>query len=437
MILNLFSGPGGWEVGLRRLPWSGRVVGVEWEPSAHATARAAGHESVLADVAALEPLQFWESLDADPVWGVIASPPCQAWSAAGKRKGELDRALCHLLADRMASGDDSTNWTPWADERSPLVAQPVRWVRDLQPEWIALEEVPAVLPFWEHLGRIFEGWGYRVWTGVLCAANYGVPQKRFRAILIASRVRPVGPPVPTHSEVPSLLTPSWVTMAEALGWGDDLVGFPRRNDQADGGAYRARDLFPASGPAQTVTEKARSWQRFHGSVRPGEVPPVFVSGNQKNATRRSANEPAPTLLFGNRANDVRWLLGDAPVAMDRRTNSRGPDGEPYPTPVVGIDRPSPTITGAGCPAWVFERPATTVCGDPRLGSPGHRDRAGGEPQFGVASFRVSVVEAAVLQDFPADYPWQGSKTKRFGQVGNAIPPGLAAHVLSVPMGLRP
>ena len=45
--------------------------------------------------------------------GYIASHPCQAWSMAGKRKGELDRANCHILADRMSQGDDSTDWTEW------------------------------------------------------------------------------------------------------------------------------------------------------------------------------------------------------------------------------------------------------------------------------------------------------------------------------------
>ena len=114
MIVDLFAGPGGWDEALTAL---GRddVVGLEWDAAACATAKAAGHARIRCDVAAYPTEPF------AGVEGVIASPPCQAWSMAGSRKGESDRANCHFLADRMAAGDDSTDWTEWEDERSPLV----------------------------------------------------------------------------------------------------------------------------------------------------------------------------------------------------------------------------------------------------------------------------------------------------------------------------
>ncbi|WP_370969652.1 hypothetical protein [Amycolatopsis sp. cg9] len=41
-------------------------------------------------------------------------------------------------------------------------------------------------------------------------------------------------------------------------------------------------------------------------------------------------------------------------------------------------------------------------------------------------------EAGRLQTFPPDYPWSGRGIAQ--QVGNAIPPRLAAHVLAAALG---
>jgi DNA (cytosine-5)-methyltransferase 1 len=48
--------------------------------------------------------------------------------------------------------------------------------------------------------------------------------------------------------------------------------------------------------------------------------------------------------------------------------------------------------------------------------------------------RFELAEAGRLQTFPADYPWSGKD--RSQQIGNAIPPRLAAHVLAAALGWR-
>jgi DNA (cytosine-5)-methyltransferase 1 len=251
MILDLFAGPGGWDEGLKML---GRddVLGLEWDKDACATAEAAGHKRLLCDVTKVRPLDFRN------VSGLIASPPCQTFSDAGKSEGissldDLSRALV-LVSDGMEH-EVRTD-----DLRSMLILQPMRFIRDLWPQWIAFEEVPPVLPVFETYARILERRGYSVWTGILNAADYGVPQKRKRAFLLATRNGTARPPEPTHSERDEWALfdqrKPWVTMAGALGWNADdcraanaLAPEPARDPE--------RALWPLWRPATTIVRSFR------------------------------------------------------------------------------------------------------------------------------------------------------------------------------------
>jgi DNA (cytosine-5)-methyltransferase 1 len=275
-----------------------------------------------------------------------------------------------------------------------------------------MEEVPDVLPLFKQYAQYLRAWGYSVWVGILNTADYGVPQTRRRAILIASQVRTVGPPAPTHTEHPGGEDlfgedlPGWVSMAEALDWNEGIVINTRGQRRTPGG-----NEFSADEPSQTLVKSARSW--------------VLRNGTQKNAAVRELDEPAGTLFFGARCNDVSWVLrnGNQPNAAVRSSN------EPAPTMAFG--------NNSARVEWVQTRPATTVCTTDRIAPPGHHDRSPkGESQFASPdTIRITQAEAAVLQSFPADYPWQGTKTKQFEQIGNAVPPLLAAHVLSAATGI--
>ena len=375
--VDLFAGAGGWDIAARALGFD--PVGIELDETAVATRRAASLPTIHGDVAALEPGGF------APCEGVIASPPCPTFSASGNGAGALDMPEIEECAAWLAKGHDRRGEIRpnLADARSLLVVEPLRWALALEPRWVALEQVPSVLPFWRQVAELLEERGYHTWAGKVNAADYGVPQTRERAILLAHRDRTIVPPEPTHADprrgLPMFAAP-WVSMGDAVGWPDeDLIGFPRLNDRDSGGAYRERDRRPATLPAFNLTEKARSWTRLH------------ARGNTKGGTRpdgleRGLDEPAFTLT--SRSDQWRWRSNRRANATERR-----------------LDEPAPTITGGH----------------------DHQDRAWTN---GEESIPVTLEEAAALQTFPVGYPWQGSRTAGFRQVGNAVPPLLAYALLA-------
>lgn len=106
------------------------------------------------------------------------------------------------------------------------------------------------------------------------------------------------------------------------------------------------------------------------------------------------------------------------------------------------------------PAWAFERPAPTIVSTRRSAGglivgrqlPAGQGRAvGGHGWDGASTsnsgrhegVRVTVQEAAILQSFPADWPWQGTKTAQYRCVGNAIPPLLAKVCLEAVGAIAP
>ena len=359
IIVDLFAGPGGWSEGLRMLDpdLHAQEIGIEWDKAACATRAAAGHNTIQADIAQFPVEQF-----AGKTVGLIASPPCQDFSVAGSKKG-ID------------------------GERGQLITEVLRWTEALHPHWVVCEQVPPVLPIWHSYAEQMQQWGFSTWVGILNAADYGVPQTRKRAFLIASRLGPVDAPLPSHakSPEPSLFgdeLQSWVTMADALGW-----------DVAD--------------PVR---------------LNPG------VTHTQPNRRKYPLREPAPTIAFGHDAANWKWEMNTGRAWKKGGTRE---DAQSVPS-----TSPAPSVTGQSG-AWWMVRPSTTIVGSFRpmiVSGPGvdltrpRQEREG--------SVRITPQDALVLQSFPVGYPVQGSVTKQFEQIGNAVPPLLAAHVLSVVTGVQ-
>jgi len=253
--VDLFAGAGGWEEGLGGLGYG--ALGIELDPWACATAVAAGHERLNADVAALDPLAF------HPVWGLVASPPCQAYSPAGKGHGRRDREWVIACAHELAVGNDTRRERSkqCQDPGSLLTVEPLRWALALRPRWLALEQVPPALELWSLFAGLLSATGYHATTGLLSAERFGVPQTRKRAFLIASLDGPVKLPEPTRRSYdprhPDRVAeherhlPRWVSVEEALG-------LKRPGAVLHNGRPR-HGFRPLNRPVQTLTTHARGW----------------------------------------------------------------------------------------------------------------------------------------------------------------------------------
>lgn len=355
--LDLFAGTG-WGVACQRLGI--KEAGVEIMPEAVATREANGMETIYRDVWDGLTLTAEQHRDQYGSYGLlIASPPCQTFSLAGKGAGRaaLDEVLEAIELHAYKDADALKAFGAAHDMRTALVLSPLAYVWRDRPRLVAMEQVPTVLPVWEACAEVMREWGYDVKVEVLNAEQYGVPQTRKRAILVARRGGPVHLPTPTHSRYYNSNPPKldagvkkWISMGEALG----IYGFTAEKVMGKGMVerYGARPGRASSTPAFAIRASA-------GGMEPGGFvlrSNYGTGGDPAKRGERTINQPAATLT--SKADRMKW------------------DG----------------------------------------------------------TRRLTASEAAALQSYPPGFTWTG---KQFLQIGNAVPPLLAEHILAALIGIIP
>ncbi len=296
---------------------------------------------------------------------LVAGPPCQGFSINAPVRS-LD------------------------DPRNSLFAHYLRFVEAFEPKTLLFENVPGILSLGDglvvkRLLRDLMAAGYDVAQKILFAAHYGVPQERWRYILLGSRAGPAPQhPWPAYcakgranftggrtltfrgDEVSSPLLLPHVTVREALG---DLPPL-----KAGGGA----DQTPYPGPANS---SFASEMREHSSVITHHIAPRIGAVNLERLRH---------IKPGGSWRDIPFDL--LPAGMKRARLSDH-------TKRYGRLRPD------GLASTVMTKM------DPHWGAAFHYSQ----------HRTLTVREAARLQSFPDRYTFVGSRVSQYAQIGNAVP----------------
>lgn len=252
-FIDLFAGAGGLALGLHRV--GGRsLLAVEINHECVETYRSnfPGTEVLEEDVRTVE----WNGLVADVV---VGGPPCQGFSSLGHRR------------------DD--------DPRNDLTLEMLRCVAVVQPQAVVIENVPRFLRSdqCEELNTRLRDLGYGVRSGVVNCMDFGVPQRRSRALLVAAaRGLPLPWPRQTHGGPGQ---PRHRTVADA---------FSRLSIEPDG-----RNRHDSKNMSDTYRDRFRSI-REGGSRR--QLPPDLVlpcwreaAGHHDVLGRLEWHKPATTI----------------------------------------------------------------------------------------------------------------------------------------------
>lgn len=165
--------------------------------------REAGYRCLYANDCMAEAVETF-SLNHSEAWGdardIEEVDPAQVRKRLGLKQGALD-----VLVGGPPCQGFSINAPErfLSDPRNKLFKDYLRFLEEFEPKAFLFENVPGLLSLGD--GKVFrqivcelEEHGYHVSVKILFSAHYGVPQERWRLILLGSRMLAIAPPEPTH-----------------------------------------------------------------------------------------------------------------------------------------------------------------------------------------------------------------------------------------------
>lgn len=295
----------------------------------------------------------------------------------GDRKTEMPQADV-VIGGPPCQGFSLLNKNREGDPRKQLWRPFLEIVKRSGARIFVMENVPQLLGSFEHLEimGVAEKMGFKLAWAKLCAADYGVPQARSRAFILGCRFADpstVFPPKKTH------YNPNNGSSPTLFDRGSHYVSNPER------------------------------WRTVRDAI--GDLPPP------KGAEIRSEKAPVD-LHFGRQpiASSVKRYKAIPKEGMNRFDLLRL---APELTPACWVRKKSGGTDLFGRLWW--DRPSFTIRTEffkPEKGRYLHP----------VQHRPITHREAARFQSFPDDFRFSGTKIEIAKQIGNAVPPVLAARV---------
>jgi DNA (cytosine-5)-methyltransferase 1 len=378
-VVSTFSGCGGSCTGYRmagfKVLWANEFV-----PAAQDSYRANMEAGCILDPRDIKTVTATEILNAIglPVGGLDlldGSPPCQAFSTAGKRE--------------KGWGHDKTYEHGARQKNETLFTEYIRLVQGLQPKVFVAENVSGLVKgtakgyFLEILAGL-KACGYQVKAKLLDAQWLGVPQTRQRIIFMGVRndlgLTPVYPkPLPYRYSVRDALP--WIVSATAEKHGPNSLDWITMNEDA-----------PA--PAVPTTNGGGGFYRHSVEARViHDTSGLFSQGDV-------TDKPCPTITVGVNSLCASHFKVETAIGAyrdDRGIYGNGGDMTDAPAPTV--------IAGAAGTHWIN--------------------------QTATEKRKFTIAEVKRICAFPDDFILTGSYAQQWERLGNSVPPVMMYQIARV------
>lgn len=446
-VLDLFSGAGGISLGFQKAGFH-NVGALEIEPLpalTHAINFHGADRGLTAlharprDMTRIEPAELAEELDLGPVEDAIdvlvGGPPCQAYARVGRAK--LREVADHPQAFKV-------------DPRGNLFLRYLAYVKSFRPLALLMENVPDILHYGGHnvveeIVEALDVLGYSARYSLINSAFHGVPQMRDRVFLVAFlrelNVKPEFPKATNHM----ILPPGYAgTRAVALRYVDLLGGAgyfqPNLGDESLPGPVSARDAL-SDLPAIKGTSVKRGARRFTEQVgyrADHEITPyqnimrTWPGFESKGGVRDHVIRflPRDHLVFEEMRQGAEYPEAHATAVRiaSREAARRGifPGNKAYDELYTSIVPPY-DVSKFPNRWWklIEHRPVRTLMAHIGKDTYSHIHYDSSQART------ISVREAARLQSFPDGFMFEGAMNAAFRQIGNAVPPLMAARIAEI------